>query len=351
MPYEQYEDSVRLEKRKQAKQNQTSPYCDFIYYESSRTPGVMLAARIVKPEKPSYILAGTHGWHMSIPAFKPMEEPQQGNHYLRVDVDMRGRAHSEGAPDCNGWELYDVIDAIQYAREHYAEYILDPDIVYFESGSGGGGNAMAIACKFPDYFAAVTALCGISDYALWYDNDEIGEFRDEMDVWIGCAPKDNPMAFRSRSGLDLIGNLTSPVYLAHGETDIRVPADHSRLYAAKAAEIGKDDLITYYELPGVGTRDHWGNATGEMLDKVRSESELNRARHRRPVELPERGRLTVGGYLFTRRFSVVLDSLDKVAVLEYDLAAGKFELTCETGCTYTITAGGETVSGTAAAAS
>ncbi|MDF2717803.1 MAG: peptidase family protein [Paenibacillus sp.] len=341
MPYEQYEDSIRMEKRANAKENRFSPFCDFIYYESTKTPGIMLAARIIKPSKPSYIVAGTHGWHMSIPKFVHMDEPEQGNEYLRVEVDMRGRAHSEGSPDCNGWELYDVIDAIEYVRSHYAEYIIDSDTVYFEAGSGGGGNSMAIVGKFPDYFAAATALCGISDYALWYDNDEIGEFRDELDVWIGRSPAADPMAYRSRSGGELVSNLLTPIYLAHGETDIRVPCEHSRLFVAKAAEAGKSDLVRYYELPGVGTRDHWGLATEEMMDRVRSESESNRLRNRTPVALPERGRFTVGGYLFTKRFSVVLDSSDKVAYLDYDLNAGKFDITCEADCRYTLTVDNE----------
>ncbi|RKN84942.1 alpha/beta hydrolase family protein [Paenibacillus ginsengarvi] len=347
MPYEQYEDSIRLSKHAKTKESQFSPYCDLIYYESTRTPGVMLAARIVKPAKPSYIVAGTHGWHMSIPKFQHMEQPVEGNDYLRVDVDMRGRSFSEGAPDCNGWELYDVIDAIEYAKKAYAQYILDPDIVYFEAGSGGGGNAMAIVGKFPDYFAACTALCGISDYALWYEHDDIGEFRDEMDVWIGPSPDADPMAYRARSGLELLGNLQTPIYLAHGETDIRVPSVHSRNFVRKAAETGKGGLVRYYELPGVGTRDHWGLATEEMMERVRRESENNRLEHRACVRIPEKGALTVGGYLFTKHFSIVIDSLNIVATLNYDLNSGTFELVCEKPCSYTLTVGGESFERTA----
>lgn len=117
-----------------------------------------------------------------------MNEPS--GEYLRLQIDMRGRAFSDGAADCNGLELYDIIDACEYAKKHYSKYIIDPEVVYFEAGSGGGGNCYAVISKFPDYFAAATAMCGISDYGMWYDNDRTGEFRDEMDIWIASKSRD-----------------------------------------------------------------------------------------------------------------------------------------------------------------
>ncbi|MBP1994286.1 alpha/beta hydrolase family protein [Paenibacillus eucommiae] len=341
MAYEQYEDRIRLEKQTNEKVDRTSPFCDFIYYESSTTLGLRLAARVLKPEKPGYIVAGTHGWHMGIRGFKPMDHPLADNKYLRIEVDMRGRPYSEGDADCNGWELYDIIDAIEYVRIHYAEYIVNPDIVYFEAGSGGGGNALAIVGKFPDTFAAATSLCGISDYALWYNQDAVGEFRDELDVWIGCSPAANPMAYRSRSGLETVGNLCTSLYIVHGESDIRVPSEHSRRFVAKAAEAGKSRLVRYRELPGVGAQSHWDHASAEMMGLIAYESEENRRSHRLPVLLPASGTLTVAGYVFTRSFSLILDSIDKVATLEYDMDKGMFELFCELECDYTLTVGRE----------
>lgn len=337
MSYELYEDRHREKKQTASnKENQYSPYCDFVYYESSRQPGLQLAARIIKPAQPSYILVGTHGWHMSIPHFKVMEEPDPSELYLRVEVDMRGRAHSDGAPDCNGWELYDVIDAVNYVREHYSEFIINPDIVYFEAGSGGGGNALAIAGKFPDFFAGVTALCGISDYGLWYRDDQIGEFRDEMDIWIGGTPNNNQTAYHSRSGLYLAENLLSPLFIAHGETDIRVPVDHSRLYVERAQQLGKETLVEYMELEGVGTRSHWGNATDTQMALMEERSESNREANRGAIMLPSNGRMVVGGYLFTKQFSIVLESIDQMAIVDYDLTTDTFTVTSSQPCSYTI---------------
>lgn len=335
MEYEIYEDKIRASEDKDLT-SRYSPYCDFVYYESSRTPGIRMAMKVLKPSRPSYILVKTHGWHMSVEPFVHMYEPVEDLDYLTLQVDMRGRAFSLGKPDCNGWELYDVIDAVNYARERYKEYIIDKSIVYFEGGSGGGGNAYSIVGKFPDFFAACTALCGISDYGMWYENDSDGEFRDEMDIWIGCTPAQNPMAYKSRSGLYLLENLYTPMFIAHGETDVRVPVEHARKYVERAGEVGKTSLVHYLELKGVGTRDHWGNATPQQMKEMKYLSEQNRLRNRKEIELPDKGRLVVAGYVFTKKFSVVLDSMDKTAVLEYDLHKNRFDVISEVKCSYEI---------------
>lgn len=315
---EQFEDTVRGIDTAPDQRNRYSEFCDFVYYPSTVTPGVTLAMRVRKPAAPSYILATTHGWHMNIEAFQADLGPSDS---LCVEVDMRGRAWSEGSPDCNGWELFDIIDAVEYVKKAYAPYILDPDVVYFDAGSGGGGNAFALAGKFPDYFAHITAMCGISDYAMWYENDAVGEFRDEMDVWIGDIA--NRDAYRSRSGLALVENLCTPMHIIHGETDVRVPSEHSRRYVEAARRLGRGDLVQYWEIPGVGTRSHWGNATPEQLEAIGAFAEAGRAAHRTPVSIPRRGEMAVGGYLVTAAFSVILSDISAFARVRYDLDSGE----------------------------
>ena len=319
---------------KAKKANQYSRYCDFVYYNSSVNPELTLAMRVLKPEKPSYILAGTHGWHQSIPKFEELTAP--ASEYLQIQVDMRGRAFSDGKQDCNGLELMDVIDAIEYVKEHYSEYILDKEVVYFQAGSGGGGNAFAIAGKFPDYFAHVVSTCGMSDYALWHQNDRVGEFRDELDVWIGDIS--NPMAYASRSGITFVENLCSPMAIVHGDRDIRVPEEHSANYVKKAEKSGKRNLITYLKLAGIGGQDHFSNITDEQMKAMTQFCETERKKHVTPVEIPRKGKMVIGGYLFTKHFAIVLDSIDKVAEMEYDLDKNIFHVTgvSEKECKLTI---------------
>jgi len=273
---------------------------------------------------------------MSIPDYKAIDMPMEDVKYLTLQVEMRGRAFSQGTPDCNGLELYDVIDAVNYAKRYYKEYILNEEIVYFEAGSGGGGNACAILGKFPDFFTAVTVFYGISDYGMWYENDIVGEFRDEMDVWIGCRPKGNIMAYQSRSGLFTIENLCTPVFIAHGETDVRVPVDYARRYVKRGMELGKSDLINYLELKGVGTRNHLGNATEEQIKSMEMFSEQNRLNNKLPISIPKKGKMVVAGYLITKEFAVTLDAIDKMAILEYDLENDLFKVMCDIDCSYNL---------------
>lgn len=326
MNTELFEDTVRLTACKT--EECFSPYCDRLIYHSSVTPGLELAVLVRKPEKPGYLIATTHGWHMSIPEFDPSVPPEKD---LWVHVDMRGRAFSTGSPDCNGLELMDVYDAVELVRRRYAAYLIDPDTVYFEGGSGGGGNAYALAVKFPDYFAAVTAQCGISDYAEWYRRDGDGEFRDEMDVWIGKSPDEAPMAYAAASGACAAGNLSSSLYIAHGETDVRVPVWHARNFVRAAEEAGKGDLVRYRELPGVGTRAHFGNATPGQMELIERESEENRQAHRSPVELPRKGTLMVPGYLVTRHFYVMLDDIGCMGTVDYDIDGGLLRVSAPCG--------------------
>lgn len=312
---ELFEDRVRKEKMEVKKENRYSKYCDFIYYKSSVTPELTLAMRVLKPEKPSYILATTHGWHMSISDFEAYDKPVSD--FLLVEVDMRGRAFSDGTPDCNGWELYDIIDAVEYVKKNYKEYLVSTSVVYFEAGSGGGGNAYAIAGKFPDYFAAIVSMCGMSDYLLWHKNDNVGEFRDELDIWIGDA--ENSQAYNSRSGITMVENLCAPMAIIHGKNDIRVPVYHARNYVEKVKKCNKEGLIEYWEVPDVGGEDHWTHGTPEFfrkLDKYRRDF-INS--HRQLISIPPKGEMIVCGYLFTKEFSVVLDSIDSIATVKYDL--------------------------------
>ncbi|MEP0366987.1 MAG: alpha/beta fold hydrolase [Cyclobacteriaceae bacterium] len=296
-----------------------SEYVDFIRINSTISDSVAFALAIYKPRKPSPILLLSHGWHMSLLAPKPETESLNPN-FLVVQVDMRGRQYSTGQPDCNGFELYDFYDAYRYVISQYAEYITDPSQVYFMGGSGGGGNGYGLVGKFPDLFCSAMISSGISDYALWFEADSIGEFRDEMIPWIGVSPEESAQAYQSRSGITTVENVLTPLYVAHGETDMRVSVVQSRIYYQKARKLKK--MIEYKEFAGVGARRHWSNMTKEQQIE-KDAFRIKALETRMSPELPVSGELVVAGFLVTKHFSVFMNSIDEVGRIRYDLKRKK----------------------------
>lgn len=303
----------------------------YIEYPSSQDHLLRLFADFVEPPDPRPIRLQMHGWHGQVrPAHPDNVTESADSGWFNVRPEMRGRGDATGAPDCNGWEIQDAVDAVAFARERFADKVAEPNLITLSGGSGGGGNVFAMLGRFPDFFCRALVQCGISDYALWYRNDEQGEFRDEMDVWIGADPDAGPEAYAARSGVTTVANLLAPLIIFHGETDIRVPSEHARRFVAAAEAAGKGGLVAYHEIEGVGTRNHFGNITPEQQEFMRVEGRAFLTRDRRPIEIPERGRFVVAGYLKTRCFEIVLDSIDHVALLEYDLTAADFRLTAPT---------------------
>ncbi len=302
----------------------------YLEYPSSQDPSIKLFAQFFIPDKPAPLRLHMHGWHGSAKVHHADNVEDSASHqdWFMVYPDMRGRGDATGRPDCNGWELQDVIDAAEFAKKQFAGKILDPGRIYLSGGSGGGGNVYALLGKFPDYFHRAHADCGISDYELWYRNDTVGEFRDEMegDGWIGGNPDSNLEAYRSRGGLTTVRNLCTPLINFHGETDIRVPSEHARRYTAAAQQAGKWPLVTYHELPGVGTNAHWGNISPEQTAFRETTAEAFLKIPSPPVEIPRAGKMVVAGYLKTKYFDVILNSIDHIAELEYDLDKREFKV-------------------------
>ena len=308
-------------------------------YPSSRDASLRLYANFVKPAQPRPLLVLMHGWHGTAKgAHAKLIEWQNPGDWFIVEPEMRGRGDSTGNPDASGWELQDVVDAVEFARRNYPDDIASPECVRIKGGSGGGGNTLALVGKFPDYFCAAVFEVGMSDYGLWFEQDAAGEFRDEMRDrgWIGGTPFANPEAYASRGGITTVANLLTPLVLLHGTGDIACPVAQTRNYVAFARTAGKAKLIEYLELEGVGGRGHFDNLTEVQTARRRALVDRHLGLARRPVEIPRQGRFVVAGYLKTRHFEVILDSVDRIGEVTYDLDRAVFELSSSTARSATL---------------
>lgn len=104
-----------------------------------------------------------HGWDGQTAAYgEMMDRLAQGGLFVGA-VGMRGRDGADGARDASGREIYDIYDALQTIRSQYAARV-SPTLAAICGWSGGGGNALAAACKFPDTWNVVIDYFGMSDY-------------------------------------------------------------------------------------------------------------------------------------------------------------------------------------------
>lgn len=305
---------------------------DYRAYRSSQDTSLTLYANFIRPLHPGPVLVSMHGWHGAVQRYHPDDvKPALSGEWFLVQPEMRGRGNSEGKQDANGWELQDVVDAVEFAKKHYRDYISDTNCIYITGGSGGGGNVLGLIGKFPDYFCSAICEVGISDYGLWYRHDRKGEFRDEMEThgWIGGTPDSNPEAYASRGGLTTLENLLTPLAMVYPEKDIRVPLEQGHNYLMKAEAIGKRGMIDYLELKGVGAvkgGGHWENITPEQEALRQEFVSRHLSKDYKPVEIPRQGRFVVAGFLKTKQFEVILSNIDNIAEVIYDLDKGEFKI-------------------------
>lgn len=302
-----------------------------VKYVSSEDPGLELYYACIKTgDGPKPICAYLHGWHGSRYHLERdfSKNKKMQDRYFLIGVDMRGRGTtggqpwwgtpdprvkgkegyvSGGTPDVSGWELNDIIDAIEHAKRTYPEHVL-PDPVYVIGNSGGGGNTMAIVGKFPDYFTAAYADCGMCDYGKWA---ELTSWRGSIEGWVGHTLGETPDAFRSRGGLTTVRNRLTPIWLSHGDADRSVPIVLSQLYVDANAKLGKP--VPFKVVKGGGHSAGWGDWDAVI--------KFNDG-HPSPPALAERGALVIAGYLKTRCFQVVLPSIDSITQCKYDLTEG-----------------------------
>lgn len=302
-----------------------------VKYFSGEEPDLQLFASFIKTgSAPKPILAYLHGWHGNRyhVARDLADNKFMLDRFFLVGIDMRGRGSSgkeeswgtanpdligaegfdsAGKGDVSGWELNDVVDAVEAAMRMYPDEVLW-NRVYVIGHSGGGGNTMSLLGKFPDYFTAAYAGSGMSDYGMWAELAP--PYHESIEAGVGAKLEESREKFAGRGGLLTVQNRLTPISVSHGDKDEAVPIELSQIYVKANAKLGKD--VPFRISPG-GGHDKWDHFEEmvEFLEKYPS-----------PPALPMKGSFVIAGYLKTRRFELILPSIDSVSECHYDLSAG-----------------------------
>jgi pimeloyl-ACP methyl ester carboxylesterase len=252
-------------------------------------------------------------------------------------VEMRGRGGSGGTPDASGLEIQDIVEAVEYVKHFYPHHI-DPSQLHIAGYSGGGGNALAAAARFPDYFNSVTSFFGISDYGHdpetgWYQSSADEIQRAFLEAWIGGSPDTVPDRYHARYSLGALTNYQGRLWMFHDRGDTNVPAAQSLLVTEVLSRADLSNVTL--NLTSNGDRVRWLHEyphDGSPL--IEAEALFMPpivAREYPNLTIPQRGVFKIAGYLVTKRFEIWLgDGTDEFGEVHYDWVARTFGITAET---------------------
>lgn len=240
----------------------------------------------------------------------------------------RGYFGTGGTRDASAREIYDIYDGLQKIKALYPAVVGDKAIIW--GNSGGGGNALAAACKFPDTWSVVISDYGMSDYGRdgtngWYQQN--ATYRDSVGVSVGGIPAVVPDNYYARDATVAITNYSGgKLFLFHDAADAIVPKVHSDRINTAMNALGN---CTYYlSNVGDGVRYAHGHDLNGAVQLDMEAKVMSTVLSQPAWTIPTSGTVTVIGYIVTKRFSIWLNSgLDAAATVVYDTVAGTYQVT------------------------
>ena len=175
--------------------------------------------------------------------------------WVFIHPDFRGPNRT---PEALGSDraVRDVVESVSWAQSKAS---IDETRIYLVGVSGGGHMAMQMAGRHPEIWAGVSAWCGISDVALWYEQHckagEPDRYAKDIIGALGHAPtRGDPEAWKRSPLSSLSKAALVPLDIAHGIHDGRkgsVPFTHSLVafnaVVGKKAALEEDAVQSYYD--------------------------------------------------------------------------------------------------------
>jgi poly(3-hydroxybutyrate) depolymerase len=284
-----------------------------------------------------------------------IRQAQQGA--FVVVPSLRSADGTAGTPDWSGREIHDIWDAVNIVRTNYAT-VVHTNLVAIAGYSGGGGNAMNYATKFPDSAAVIANHFGISDYGFnttygWYQASASVGQKSSMDTYLG-TPGAAPDNYRTRSSVEAMPiNYTGGwTYFFHDAADASVSINQTLAMVTNLVANGRSNFTTNYtDSPTPSAQRYLHQNPNDGSGAAASESiwltALTSGVHN-PWIVPESGTMRVNGYLVTKRFKVWLGGgTNEVATLAYNTTTRSYTVTPVTApLDFIITQGSGSVTNT-----
>lgn len=220
--------------------------------------------------------------------------------FVVLAPNMRGRGGDPGsADDCR--DRTDILDAIAKAEATYPT-VADIARKFAMGYSGGGGDTIALATKFPGQFIHATAFFGWGDVGFnpntdrsyWGSKDNRGE------VVLRVGPRTNLNAYRARSS---IGNITQAISQSTGQLylfwDSEDPVGRAMRDVRDALVVGGAPTTRWFaDESTIGSAARWlHNYPDNVADLILAEQPLYRRQSAPAPTVQHTGVYDVAGYV------------------------------------------------------
>jgi pimeloyl-ACP methyl ester carboxylesterase len=301
------------------------------YASSADGAGPLLADAVLVPDgRAKPLLAVMHGYGGSKGNVARDVLALAPKGVVALAPDMRGKGKSAGRWDSGGLDVLDILDAVLAAVRAFPGEV-DARNLNIVGYSGGGGNAIACAVRFPDLFQTAASFFGIADYAWWHRHGGRPDCKAAMEEVLGGGPEAEPELYAARNAVPAAANALARMHFLWDAEEKQCPPLGVEDFLSAYERAGGSRATRHVSRPGDAQRWLHGYRTdhadiGDPADALFLPDVL--APKAASPQLPERGRLVVPGYLVTRRFAVWIgeaksgDVRGRVTV-EYDLSGGK----------------------------
>lgn len=236
--------------------------------------------------------------------------------------DLRGRGDSAGQWDSGGLDVHDILDAVRAALARYPGE-LDGRNLNLVGYSGGGGNAIACAVRFPELFRTVVSFFGIADYGAWHRSGGRPDCNEWMELALGGTPDQIPEVYEARNAIPAAGNARcSRLHFFWDEEETMCPPALVEAWLDQYHRAGLGRAAVHVSRRGDARRWIHNYRTGNPDLSAADDLFLPDVLAARPAvpALPSRGCMVVPGFVVTRFFSVWIEDGQRGQVtVEYDV--------------------------------
>jgi dipeptidyl aminopeptidase/acylaminoacyl peptidase len=153
----------------------------------------------------------------------------------------RGNQGGEGNEDFAGEDRYDALSALGVLEQHSK---VDKDNIHVFGFSRGGVMALFVA-ELSDTVRSLVLWGGVTDMVLTYN--ERKDLRRMMKRVIGGSPNKVPEAYKWRTPLYEVNQISCPVLLIHGVHDENVSVQHAYKLEEELKKLNHTYEAWYFE--------------------------------------------------------------------------------------------------------